>query len=55
MNIYEKELHGTDEIFNEIKGIVEDDNLGNRVNHRKFKKSIVILLDIHRKSNKNAI
>ena len=31
MNIYEKNLSGTDEIFNEVKSICESDKLGNKL------------------------
>lgn len=31
MNIYEKNLSGTDEIFSEIKAITDRDNLGNKI------------------------
>ena len=31
MNIYEKELSGTDEIFNEVKSIVENGNIGDKI------------------------
>ena len=31
MNIYEKELNGTNEIFNEVKNICESDKIGNKI------------------------
>lgn len=31
MSIYEKDLNGTDEIYNEIKNICESDKIGNKI------------------------
>ena len=31
MNVFEKNLSGTDEIFNEVKNICESDKLGNKI------------------------
>lgn len=54
MNIYEKDLSGTDEIFSEVKTITNNDNLGNKLqiarmysaakevyDNGKFKKNLI--------------